>query len=622
MGCKVSRPEAHPRPTAKQPEQRPIKPDESLAVCAGQQPDAAQPKTLQEARAAGLKAKKELEEQKKNTQINIPQTQTQNPSKAQNKTKRENLFEDAEFPATLASLTNNKNHASYNYFKDAVWRRPDEFLNCLYDEIKVFDTIDINDIAQGILGDCYFLAAISGLAEIPQRIQQLFPSPDVNKTGKYSVRFFEQGVPKVITVDDQFPCYGNNQDVPLFSRPQGKELWAILLEKAWAKFFKGYTNAESGYMYEALENLTGAPSFHFDTTQESEDQTWTKIKNADLRKFVIGASSQGNAKERDSGVAEGHAYTVVSVHEVGGHRLFKLRNPWGKFEWNGDFSDSSPLWTDQMKKALQYENADNGVFFIPVKDFRIHFREYTIHQYDESWQYSYVQAKSNCKHANYYKFSVNKPCEAYFRVHQRDKRHVGSAYEYSPVNFMITKMEKDGSSKLVFDSNTRGDPYQVWGARSVLMTEDGKVELKEAGDYIIRVKVNWKNASEDTYTVSSYSSAPLTLQQIPSVKDFLMKYLCAVASQNKRENKLTETSACVSEHHKNFSYTLVKNSDNKELNVNITFKTLNNLRIAKQVKHSQNKVSLKIPAKSNQLIFLKMINSTEACNYDWDWEFL
>jgi len=30
-------------------------------------------------------------------------------------------------------------------------------------------------------------------------------------------------------------------------------------------------------------------------------------------------------------------------------RLLKVRNPWGSHEWTGDWSDSSPLWTDHLK---------------------------------------------------------------------------------------------------------------------------------------------------------------------------------------------------------------------------------------------------------------------------------
>ena len=153
------------------------------------------------------------------------------------------------------------------------------------------------------------------------------------------------------------------------------------------------------------------------------------------------------------------------------------------------------------------------------------------------------------------------------------------------------------------------------------MVEGGKVEIKEAGDYVIRVKVNWKNSRDDTYTVSSYSSVPLTLQQIPSAKDFLSKYLSAVALQNKQENKLTDTSVYVTDYHKSYAYTMVKNNDSKEMNVTVTFKRLNNLRFTRQGKQSGNKVSIKIPAKSKQLFYLKMVDPIKSSDFDWDWEF-
>ena len=39
-------------------------------------------------------------------------------------------------------------------------------------------------------------------------------------------------------------------------------------------------------------------------------------------------------------------------------RLVKLRNPWGTgVEWNGDWSDKSPLWTPELKEELEIGRA-------------------------------------------------------------------------------------------------------------------------------------------------------------------------------------------------------------------------------------------------------------------------
>lgn len=58
------------------------------------------------------------------------------------------------------------------------------------------------DIMQGMLGDCYFLSAVSSLAIEPERILNLFITRIVNPYGIYCVKICHDGEWKVIYVDD------------------------------------------------------------------------------------------------------------------------------------------------------------------------------------------------------------------------------------------------------------------------------------------------------------------------------------------------------------------------------------------------------------------------------------
>ncbi len=56
------------------------------------------------------------------------------------------------------------------------------------------------------------------------------------------------------------------------------------------------------------------------------------------------------------GLEDSHAYSLISVHQLTYKnqplRLLKIRNPWGRREWNGDWSDSSSIWTPELKEAV------------------------------------------------------------------------------------------------------------------------------------------------------------------------------------------------------------------------------------------------------------------------------
>jgi hypothetical protein len=81
-------------------------------------------------------------------------------------------------------------------------------------DYKVFDGIDPTDIQQGKIADCYFLAAVAGLAadepgkeELGERIRDNFLTKEVNEAGIYAIQMNVNGEPLVVCVDEWFPFY-------------------------------------------------------------------------------------------------------------------------------------------------------------------------------------------------------------------------------------------------------------------------------------------------------------------------------------------------------------------------------------------------------------------------------
>ena len=76
---------------------------------------------------------------------------------------------------------------------------------------------NVNDVDQGINGDCYFLATISSIAEHPERIKSVFLTQDYNPQGIIAVKGEVIGIQREIVIDDYLP----------FSKKKGQEKLAI-----------------------------------------------------------------------------------------------------------------------------------------------------------------------------------------------------------------------------------------------------------------------------------------------------------------------------------------------------------------------------------------------------------
>jgi len=123
-----------------------------------------------------------------------------------------------------------------------------------------------SDLAQGSLGDCYFLAACAALAlKEPQAIRDAFikhDKTDTNNRVVVEVRFYWPGAAAGhvdVAVDEVMPADYTGR--PLFVKwADGKDMWPLLLEKAWAKFHGSYVRTEGGKSYSAYHALTNKPS--------------------------------------------------------------------------------------------------------------------------------------------------------------------------------------------------------------------------------------------------------------------------------------------------------------------------------------------------------------------------
>eukprot|EP00347_Sterkiella_histriomuscorum_P017724 403348238 len=393
-------------------------------------------------------------------------------------------YVDEQFPAANESLIKNWKDPlvqdKVSTWKQFKWLRPHE-IPVIQEggvELAVFlDSIDPSDIRQGLLGDCYFLSCLSVLAENPKRIMKLFVTDKVNDYGVYAIRICKNGEWKEVVIDDRIPCF---QGEPAFSKSVGDELWVLLMEKAWAKLHNSYERIEAGFAEQVLRDLTGAPC----EVVHSDDQEvlWQKLMEAETKGYLIAASAgtTNAAKEllEKLGLIGNHSYGVLDVREIKlengmQERLIKIRNPWGDFEWNGDWGDDSELWTPKLEKLLGQSDGNDGIFFMNLDDFCHYFSRVQICRINDNFKYSSFK---------------------YERCFDRS-----DDYDYSNAKFILSKIisEEEGKLELEYMGGSMGQSRDNWKEYQKL----------KKGEYYVYAEIDWIDKVDITeFTLSAYGT--------------------------------------------------------------------------------------------------------------------
>ena len=143
------------------------------------------------------------------------------------------------------------------------------------------------DVSQGNLGDCYFVSSLGEVAlQDPSAIENMITS---NGNGTYGVRFYVDGQPDYVTVNEELPVMGGgyrwaNGSTLEFANSTSDN-WVALVEKAYAQL-NAQTSATHGMeldsasdSYEGIASGTGAAL----TTITDQPETPTSLYSGEWR---------------------------------------------------------------------------------------------------------------------------------------------------------------------------------------------------------------------------------------------------------------------------------------------------------------------------------------------------
>eukprot|EP01061_Rhynchopus_euleeides_P007536 TRINITY_DN16573_c5_g1_i1.p1 TRINITY_DN16573_c5_g1~~TRINITY_DN16573_c5_g1_i1.p1 ORF type:complete len:795 (+),score=389.45 TRINITY_DN16573_c5_g1_i1:122-2506(+) len=391
-------------------------------------------------------------------------------------------FLDVTFPPKEASLK--PAHIARD-LKQYPWKRPETFLDGTGLKPALFvGNIEPNDIDQGALADCYFMGALSAVAEFERLVRSCFEQGQDPDLGLYRVSLCKNGWWQTVIVDDFLPCSGPK---PAFARNRDEpnEIWVSLIEKAYAKIHGSFAAIMTGGSAPALGDLTGCPykTFEFegdDTTSfdqllQNDENEFLQVLGTPGRNIMYLADKQITPemqKQWDQYQAVGlvceHSYSLLEVKRTSkGDELCKIRNPWGNDkEWNGKWGDDDKSWTPALKKECGFEAADDGTFWMEFADVKKYFNTIAINYCHGTWDQ--VRCAGNWENGASdlaVEIKPKKDCRIWFGLHQKDIRGVkpssppGPDEEYSSMSLLVAEEGKKAMKQFLSLGTKKRDVY-------------------------------------------------------------------------------------------------------------------------------------------------------------------
>ncbi|KAI3398414.1 hypothetical protein diail_9234 [Diaporthe ilicicola] len=389
----------------------------------------------------------------------------------------------------------------------------------IFDSPKFFiDGPTAHDVRQGRDGDCWLMAALCTISNKPGLIERCCVAHD-QEVGVYGFVFHRDGEWVSEIIDDKLyltkpdydelcferilwedrervnseeayrKIYQSNSGALYFAQCENpNETWLPLLEKAYAKAHGDYSAIEGGYGGEGIEDLTGGVTSEIYTTDIlDKEHFWNEELMKVNQDFLFGCSTGvwGRGWGERKGIVELHAYSVLKAREIDGVRLVLLKNPWGKHEWKGAWSDGSKEWTAEWLQKLDHKFGDDGSFWISYDDLLKKYQAFDrTRLFDEGWKFASIWTTLNVPwtldyHDTKFAFTLAKPGPVVIVCSQLDERY-------------FKGLEGQYRFELSFRVHKSGEEdYVVRSQGYYRMNRSINVELElEAGDYVVVVKID------------------------------------------------------------------------------------------------------------------------------------
>jgi hypothetical protein len=347
-------------------------------------------------------------------------------------------------------------------------------------------------VKQGGVGDCWFMAGVSVIAERADVMESLIKIGERNALSEEvqvqdaTVRFFLEGRWRQVRVDLFFPCHPESKlkgrkikEELAFAKSLRGVMWPAIVEKAFAKWHGSYANIAAGFVRESFLALTGAPTVavYPDSAAFNSEDTWQKLLGWSRAQYPISCSTGYDPEQtrtyRQSGIVGTHAYSVLEVRELWGQqkgrqptvkdvwggkvsssknnneqslRVLLIRNPWGRkrCDWNGDLGEKSLAWTQALRQELGWGRGE-GTFWMTYQDFFTYFTAIEVCMVERGWLHTSIDAFTRksflgCATCLQVRNASLEDTSVCVFLSQPDKRHRrNERFWYAPLSVLATR---------------------------------------------------------------------------------------------------------------------------------------------------------------------------------------